>query len=213
MHVAPRSLTNVTSSARLAIGPAFVGTARLLLRATLSLETNLSFLCYSMDTSIKKQTSQDVVVMNGVHAASALIDPGTADCSINLKLAQQLGLNVTKGSSTTRLANESPFKVHGSTEVNLAIKSEIFSCRLAVVDSPIADITIGMHFRRNHKVASLARGGLRPPITFISPGRGACCSIFQGCKSMRWSFNLKTFPLLSWSPVKLLVCLIWRGCS
>ena len=135
MRVAPRSLTNVKSSAILAIGPAFVGTARLLHRGTLSLETNLSFLCYSRDITIKKQTAQDVVVMNGVHAATALVDPGAADCSINLKLAQQLGLNVTKGSSTTRLANESLFIVHGYAEFNLAIKSETFSCRLPVVDS------------------------------------------------------------------------------
>ena len=52
----------------------------------------------------------------------------------------------------------------------------------------------------NHKVASLARGGLRPPITFISPERGACCSIFPGMQDDALIFypeNISSAKLIS----------------
>ena len=127
--------------------------------------------CCLSDRTTTKQTVQEDVIFNRVKAVTGLIDLGATDYFITLKLGQ-------REPSFTRLANEFQCIVHGHREVSLAIKDEIYSIRLSVVDSLIADDIIGMDILSSRKVVPFALVGLLLPLTFISPSNSACFSIF-----------------------------------
>jgi len=128
----------------------------------------------NMIASILCATDKNKVLTKGIYQlvmigeeereVKALIDPGSTNSFISMKICKLYRLPFRPVKSKSRLANGDTFNVAGVSDTILSMKDRFYTVKFSVVDALICDVLIGLDVLSQHQSVSLSLGGSAEPI-------------------------------------------------